>query len=236
MKIKPILRSLILAAVLISALASSAQAEFISVNFNNGATANRISDDTGAKNTRNWTEVTFSAEGTIPLNTSGTVMSWKVKDFIGSKSPVKGVSTGHPDRLYRSQLRTNSFDSDGIQITVTNLPADLVAGGYDVLIYWQDATNPAAPDRVQSFRVNGQQRTLLTKAGAPDYVSYAAYETGMDAASVLEAPRSVNVAIFRNLQAPILTIQTSRENIRGLSGSASNGGIAAFQIIPTGEF
>ena len=89
---------------------------------------------------------------------------------------------------------------------------------------------------MQSFTVNGEKRTLLSKSGAPDYESYAEFLTGIDADSTLLAERSVNVAVFRNLTVPTVRITTGRENLPGVTGSASNGGIAAFQIVPTGQF
>lgn len=206
-------------------------AESISINFHNSKPANQIQQVTGMYEDGDWNEIEIAETGEQSLDTAGATIKWEAVDAPSGKNPTTGVATSFPDRIFRTQLRTNSGGEGGLSITVTDLPEALAENGYDVLVYWQNSKIDENPDIVQTFRINDEMRVLVTKKGNPNYKTFEVgnEETVMDA---LDRETSTNVAVFPSLKGDSFTLTTERQGIEGVPRSRSNGGVAAIQIIP----
>jgi hypothetical protein len=205
--------------------------DMISVNFFNGADSNSISKETGLIPDKAWNNIEISDKGEATLGET-TKLTWSVVEFNGSKSPVFGIPTAYPDRIFRSQLRTNSFDQGALKITLDDLPASMREKGVDVIIYWNSAVEYRDKAHVQPFRVNGSVKWMISHNRTPADE----FRKGeiIDKDTALNTKENVNTLIFRNVNEFPIVISTQRDTGEGGKGAGSNGGLAGFQILPAG--
>jgi len=222
---KPVLLSLLLLP------GSLVVADVLSVNFHNGAAPNQISEKTGLVPDADWQNFAQAEEGDHAVEGKGRVV-WRVREFSRGKSPLFGIKTGYPERLFRSQLRTTSFEGGSLKIRVEDLPADWRAKGVDVIVYWHAPVEIRKQPHVQPFTVNGRTLWLVSHGDQPVTGQFAV-GTLTDQAAALKEDKSLNTLIFRNVKSFPVVIETRRDAGMGGKGGGSNGGIAGFQIVPS---
>ncbi|GEM_PF-5503366 len=224
------MRLLILLSLLALSRSGLDAAESLSVNFYNGADVNALTEKTGLVARKDWVNLRSSEKGSHQVP-RGPKISWEVTSFLPSTSPVPGVPTGYPQRLFRSQLRSNSFEEGAITVFVDDVPAEWKQRGVDVVLYWHSAATPREKPHVQAFQVNGVEKWLVSHGDAPKLDRFFFKDFATSEKALREA-QTVNVVIFRNVKEFPLRIETQRNEGMGGKGGGSNGGLAAFQILP----
>jgi hypothetical protein len=168
---------------------------------------------------KNWNNHAGSGQGagSVPfalINSDGedsgaSVTAWTVN----ANSWHMGYGTADPN-----EMLMNSFNDKNASITFSNIPAEYLASGYSVVVYYSQNEGPATSVLTVTGNLDDvRSRTITTGNAAAGYGAIGFFEGTDDNASV-----PTNYTVFTGLDDSAFTVALTNNN---------NNGICAIQIV-----
>jgi hypothetical protein len=241
---KPITLLTTLAGVFVcaGAVVQPAGAATIGLNFHSGAGSLASTDLAGApgyEQTR-WNNLAFASNGTALAATSvvdsdnnnaGSVATNTVDRFAASNS-VTSTANG---RLMNGFIYQTG--SGGVQITLSNLPASLVAGGYSLVLYFDtsnsSATNTSWKRATIDYGNNGST-DLTTHYYSGTSIFNGTFVQSPTDTSTPSPSESSNYLVIGS-QAASVGATSFKLTLTDFSSTSERGVISALQIVPVPE-